>query len=186
MDIIWTEEALKRVENAPDFVRPGILKLMPKRAKERGMEKITSEFLTEIRDESMLLAARRMKNMGFEELQMGAFDKAREKMKGAGKQEVLDLMQSLLKSRTKSNEAIIEKFQGYFKKLPQGPEGKFIWTLPAEERLKKAPPFVQDMARQAIEDYAEEKGVREITAELMEEAMGTIIPKGFKPPSASS
>ena len=183
MDIIWTEEALNRVNNAPDFVRPGILKLMPIRARERGQKTITSEFLTEIRNESMLLAARRMKNMGFEELQMGAFAKAREKMKGAKKQEVLDLMESLLKSRKKTNEAIIDKFQGYFKELPEKSEGRLIWTKSAEERLQKAPPFVRDMARQAIEDFASEKGLREITAELMEEAMETIVPKGFRPPA---
>lgn len=181
MDIIWSEEALNRVNNAPDFVRPGILKLMPIRAKERGMKIITSEFLTEIRNESMLLAARRMKNMGFEELQMGAFAKAREKMKSAKKQEVLELMESLLKSRKKTNEAIIDKFQGYFKELPERSEGRLIWTKSAEERLQKAPPFVRDMARQAIEDFAADKGLREITAELMEEAMETIVPKGFRP-----
>ncbi len=182
MDLIWTEEALKRVENAPDFVRPGIMKLMPKRAKERGLNKITSEFLTEIRDESMLLAARRMKNMGFEELQMGAFDQAREKMKGAKKQEVLDLIQSLLKSRKKSNEPIIDKFQSYFKDLPKQTEGKAIWTKSAEERLQKAPPFVQGMAKKAIEEFAEENGVRKITPEFIEEAMEKIVPKGFRPP----
>lgn len=181
MDIIWTEEALKRVSNAPDFVRPGILKLMPRRARERGIKTITSEFLTEIRNESMLLAARRMKNMGFEELQMGAFDRAREKMKGARKQEALDLMESLLKSREKANELIIEKFQKYFQELPPGAEGKLVWTKSAEERLQKAPPFVRDMARQAIEDFAEGKGAREITPELIEEAMETIVPKGSRP-----
>lgn len=182
MEIIWTEEALKRVSNAPDFVRPGILKLMPLRARERGLKTITSEFLTEIRNESMLLAARRMKNMGFEELQMGAFDQAREKMKGARRQEVLDLMESLLKSREKSNAPILDKFQNYFKDLPSGSEGRLIWTKSAEERLQKAPPFVRDMARQAIEDFAETKGVREITPELIEVAMENIVPKGFRPP----
>ncbi len=182
MDIIWTEEALKRVNNAPDFVRPGILKLMPKRAKERGMKTITSEFLSEIRNESMLLASRRLKNMGFEELQMGAFDKAREKMKGAQKKEVLDLIESFLKSREKTNETIINKFQNYFTNLPEKSEGKFIWTRSAEERLAKAPPFIQSMARQAIEDYTRDKGFREITPELIEEAMKTIIPEGFRPP----
>ncbi|MBI5186116.1 MAG: PCP reductase family protein [Nitrospinae bacterium] len=90
-------------------------------------------------------------------------------------------MESLLKSREKANELIIEKFQKYFQELPPGAEGKLVWTKSAEERLQKAPPFVRDMARQAIEDFAEGKGAREITPELIEEAMETIVPKGSRP-----
>src|SRR3989338_3535768 len=80
-EIIWTEEALRRVENAPEFVRSGIRKLMVKRAKERGKKVIDSDFLTEIRNESMMLAAKRIKKIGFEELKIDAFDKAKEKLK---------------------------------------------------------------------------------------------------------
>ena len=50
-EIVWPEEARRRVENAPPFVRPGILKLMVARARERGRTIITSEFLTKIRNE---------------------------------------------------------------------------------------------------------------------------------------
>ena len=57
--IEWTEEARRRVDNAPSFVRPGILKLMVERARERGRSVITSEFLTEIRNKSMLISAKR-------------------------------------------------------------------------------------------------------------------------------
>jgi hypothetical protein len=60
-EVVWTAETLRRVEHAPPFVRPGIYKLMVKRAKERGRELITSEFLTEIRNESMRRVARCIK-----------------------------------------------------------------------------------------------------------------------------
>ncbi len=43
------------------------------------------------------------------------------------------------------------------------------WTKEAEERLKRVPPFVQPMARQSIVNYAKEKGVREITLQVMDE-----------------
>ncbi|HBL17056.1 MAG TPA: hypothetical protein DD417_10005, partial [Elusimicrobia bacterium] len=65
-DIVWTDEARRRVDNAPAFVRPGILKLMPIRARERGRTVITSEFLTEIRNESMLRVAKCIRGFGFE------------------------------------------------------------------------------------------------------------------------
>jgi len=43
------------------------------------------------------------------------------------------------------------------------------WTKEAEERLKRVPPFVQPMARQSIVNYAKEKGVKEITIQVMDE-----------------
>jgi hypothetical protein len=51
--IEWTDEASMRVKKVPDFVRLGIYKLMEKRAEEKDYKVITSEFLSEIRDESM-------------------------------------------------------------------------------------------------------------------------------------
>lgn len=43
-----------------------------------------------------------------------------------------------------------------------------VWTKEAEERLKRAPSFVQPMAKRAIINYAKEKGVREITPQVMD------------------
>ena len=63
-EIPWADEARKRVEHAPDFVRPGIYKLMQKKARLHGLKEITSGFLSEIRDESMKLASKRIKNIG--------------------------------------------------------------------------------------------------------------------------
>lgn len=45
-----------------------------------------------------------------------------------------------------------------------------VWTKEAEERLKRVPPFVQPMARRSIISYAKEKGLKEITIQLMDEA----------------
>lgn len=42
------------------------------------------------------------------------------------------------------------------------------WTREAEERLKRAPFFVQPMAKRAIMSYAREKGIREITLQVMD------------------
>lgn len=48
--------------------------------------------------------------------------------------------------------------------------GKLRWTEDAEKMFEKVPPFVRDMARQMIEDYAAGKGAVEITPELLKEA----------------
>ncbi len=177
--IIWSEVAKKRVMNAPDFVRPGIKKLMVIKAKERGMKEITSELLSKIRDESMKFAAGRMKNMGFEELQMKAFDKAKEKMKNFRKKEVIEDIQSFLKKRTGKNQSILNKFEKYFSELKSSENG-LAWTQDAKDRLQKAPPFVRGMAQKAIEDHAKKNGCKEVTGELISEVMDNLIPPSVK------
>ncbi|MCP5005455.1 MAG: radical SAM protein [Planctomycetes bacterium] len=111
--IEWSREALERVKNAPDFVRPGIYKLMEKRARENGHTLITSEFLSEIRDESMKFASKRMNKLGFEGLDMGAFDMAKIKTNNRKKKEVIDEIKEFLGKRSEKNEQIISKFQKY-------------------------------------------------------------------------
>lgn len=114
-EIKWEEAALKRVENAPEFVRPGIYKLMKKKAKEHGYKVITSKFLSEIRDESMMMVTKRMKKLGFDDLTMMAFDKAKDKINDPKKKEVIDEIKQFLSERTGKNEEIIKKFEKYFK-----------------------------------------------------------------------
>ncbi|MBI5182052.1 MAG: universal stress protein, partial [Nitrospirae bacterium] len=114
-EVKWEEDALKRVENAPEFVRPGIYKLMVKKAKEKGYKVITSKFLSEIRDESMMMVTKRMKKLGFDDLSMMAFDKAKDKMKDSRKTEVIGIIRQFLAERTGKNEEIIKKFENYFK-----------------------------------------------------------------------
>ncbi|GJQ58299.1 MAG: radical SAM protein [Candidatus Scalindua sp. AMX11] len=111
--IEWSPEALERVKNAPDFVRPGIYKLMEIRARENRYKVITSEFLSEIRDESMKFASKRMNKLGFDELDLGAFDVAKLKTKNRKKKDVIDEIKDFLAKRSGTNEQIITKFQKY-------------------------------------------------------------------------
>lgn len=48
--------------------------------------------------------------------------------------------------------------------------GKPAWTAESEARLKNAPRFVQGMVRKIYNDWAEERGIREITVAVMDEA----------------
>ena len=41
MGVVWTVEAWERVKHAPEFVRPGIRKLMVQRTVKRGFKYIT-------------------------------------------------------------------------------------------------------------------------------------------------
>ncbi len=175
-EIVWTEEALRRIENAPDFVRPGIKKLMVKRAKERGKKVIDSEFLTEIRNESMMLASKRIKKIGFEELKIDAFDKAKERLKDARKKEVIEDIKDFLSKRISKNEAIIEKFKQYLEDDSSG----IGWTKEARERMERVPPFVREMAKKTIAEEAKKKGYRMITEEFLKEIFDNLIPESVR------
>ena len=177
-EIPWSEEAWKRVGNAPDFVRPGIYKLMQKKARQHGYKEITSKFLSEIRDESMQLASKRIKNIGFDELRMDAWDKAKEKLKNVRKKEVIDSIKAFLEERTVKNEGIITKFQAYLKtagdKVKEETSTIPVWTEDAKRRIEKAPVFVRGRARKSIEDFAIQKGATAITSELINQYMKNI------------
>jgi len=175
-EIPWTPEARRRAENAPAFVRPGILKLMQKRAREQGRTIIDSEFLTEIRDESMLRVAKCIRGFGFEELTLEAFDVAKAKMrKLPRKVEVIEEIQHFLGERTEKNQAILAKFQRYLELIP---ERGLPWTEEALARLERAPAFVRGLARQTIEAEARRRAEKVVTPEVVEQALGSIRVRG--------
>jgi len=176
-EIPWSEEAKKRVLNAPDFVRPGIYKLMQKKAKQHGYSEINSQFLSEIRDESMMLASKRIKNIGFDELRMEAWDEAKQKFTNSHKKEVVDKIKTFLNERTIKNDGIITKFQAYLKNIPSGKKTSLtepVWTEDARIRLERIPVFIRGKAKKSIEDFALKTGSKEITNELIDKHMKNI------------
>lgn len=171
-EIPWTDEARRRVEQAPPFIRPGILKLMPIRARERGRTLITSEFLTEIRNESMLRVAKCIKGFGFEELSMAAFETAKARMrKLPHKVEVIEEIKAFLDARVEKNEMILAKFARYLELIP---ERGLPWTEEALARIQRAPAFVQGIARTAIEEEARRRREPVVTPEAVARVMGQV------------
>lgn len=168
----WTEEALRRVENAPAFVRPGILKLVPMRARALGQSLITSDFLTQIRNESMLRVTKSIKHFGFKELTSDAFDVARQKMqRHPHKLAVLGQIEDFLEQRTEKNADIMAKFARYFQLVPTT---GLPWTPEALERLDRIPEFIRGMVRQAIESQAKHHREKVVTPQLFDRAIGTL------------
>ena len=174
----WTVEAWERVKHAPEFVRPGIRKLMVQRAVRRGFKYVTSDFLTEIRNESMMLVSKRVKQFGFEELSMGAFDVAKQKMsESPRKLEVIDEIQDFLAMRTEKKEDIVDKFKSY---MESAPTMGMPWTKEALEKMEKVPPFVLGMAKQTIEARARQRGDKMVTPGIIEEVFTNIMPASAK------
>lgn len=164
-EIIWTEAALERVANAPDFVRPGIYKLLVKRAQERGHRVINSQFVTEIRNESMMRISQIVKRFGFEELSMETFEVAKQRMqRHPNKVQVIDQIQGFLAQRTESNPEITAKFKRYMEVVPRkGP----VWTEEALNLLESVPPDARDDVKQSVERRAKQLGETIVTPEIV-------------------
>jgi len=76
----WDEDALTRVQSAPDFVRAGIKKAAEFGARREGISRITTQDLTRFRNRAMMRAVRRMKGFGMKDLNFDAFGIAKERV----------------------------------------------------------------------------------------------------------
>ena len=79
--VAWTDDAWKRLQTSPDFVRSGIRKAAERRARKLGLAEIDSEHLTMFRNQAMMKAVKRIRSFGYQELTFEAFDTALQKTK---------------------------------------------------------------------------------------------------------
>jgi hypothetical protein len=79
--VSWSDDAWKRLQTSPDFVRSGIRKAAERRARKLGLQEIDSESLTVFRNEAMMKAVKRIRAFGYKELTFDAFDDALGKVK---------------------------------------------------------------------------------------------------------
>ena len=80
-DVQWTPEARKRLMTSPDFVRSGIMKAAERKARKLGVATITSELLTQFRNQAMMKAMKRLRTFGYNEMTFDAFEDAKNKIK---------------------------------------------------------------------------------------------------------
>ena len=79
--VTWTDEAWKRLQTSPDFVRSGIRKAAERRARKLGLKEIDSDHLTTFRNQAMMKAVKRIRSFGYNKLTFEAFDTALERTK---------------------------------------------------------------------------------------------------------
>jgi len=77
----WAPDAWTRLQTAPEFVREGIRKAAERRARRMGVVEITSPLLTGFRNQAMMKAVKRIRELGFTELTFDAFDAAKDRLR---------------------------------------------------------------------------------------------------------
>jgi hypothetical protein len=173
-DILWTADALQRIERAPLFLRGMVKRLAEKKARELGYREITDEILTQFKDQMM-------GKMGGE----AAFQEAAATM-AAGRlpwtaeakarlESVPDFMRHMIKqiaeeaARERGHmEVNIELFKKVESLGDEQPRdfSPMTWTDGAKARLRQkiasspaiAMDFVTDMLTRDTEDIAREQG----------------------------
>jgi hypothetical protein len=108
--IAWSDEAWKRLQTSPDFVRSGIRKAAERRARKLGLKEIDSDHLTTFRNEAMMKAVKRIRSFGYNQLTFDAFDTALEKTKR-------------LKGNEQAEKRLAEIRQHFHDPATQKPEG---------------------------------------------------------------
>ncbi len=121
--VAWTDEAWKRLNTSPDFVRSGIRKAAERRARKLGLQEIDSEHLTVFRNEAMMKAVKRIRAFGYQELTFDAFDDALHKVKrlkgnDQAEQRLSEIREFMTKEKPEVGvlgEELMDRFRKYLK-----------------------------------------------------------------------
>ncbi len=177
-DILWTEDALQRMERAPVFLRGMVKKLAEKKARELGYPEITGAILDQFKGQMM-------GRMGGEAGMAAAADQmAQGKLPwtAAAKERlaaVPEFMQSMIKQIAEElavegghlevNVELFERVEA-LGDVQEAARPPMEWSEGAlgrlQEKIKQAPPiamdFVTDMLKRDTEDMARDKGLARI------------------------
>jgi len=177
-EVIWTDEALKRMERAPVFLRGMVKRLAEKKARELGYAEITAEILDRFKNQMMgrmggeagLAAAAVQIEKGRVPWTAAAQERLEavpEFMRHMIKQIAEEL--ALERGHLEVNIELFEKVEALGDHQEQGGP-PMEWSEGAlarlQEKIKSTPPmamdFVTDMLKRDTEDLAREKGVARI------------------------
>jgi proto-chlorophyllide reductase subunit len=172
-EIAWTDEALKRLERAPGFLRGMVKRLAEKKARELGYSEITEEILTQFKGQMM---GKMGGQAGFEEA-AGAMAAGRLPWTAEAKarlETVPEFMRSMIKQIAEEaarERGHMEVNVELFKKVEtlgdeKSPDAAPLpWTEGAQARLQQkiasapaiAMDFVTDMLKRDTEELAREQ-----------------------------
>ncbi|HKW86579.1 MAG TPA: PCP reductase family protein [Nitrospiraceae bacterium] len=177
-EVIWTAEALKRMERAPVFLRGMVKRLAEKKARELGYREITTEILDQFKNQMMgrmggeagLAAAAGQIEKGrvpWTAAAQGRLETVPEFMRHMIKQIAEEL--ALDRGHLEVNVELFEKVEALGDVQEQGGP-PMEWSEGAltrlQEKIKSTPPiamdFVTDMLKRDAEELAHEKGFTRI------------------------
>src|SRR5881628_2877843 len=183
-EIVWTEEALKRMERAPVFLRGMVRRLAEKKARELGYREITAEILDQFKNQMMgrmggeagLAAAAGQIEKGLVPWTAAAQERL-ETVPEFMRHMIKQIAEELARERghLEVNVELFEKVEALGEVQEQGGP-PMEWSEGAmarlQEKIKSTPPialdFVTDMLKRDTEELAREKGFAKIDEAALE------------------
>jgi hypothetical protein len=136
----WAPEAWARLQTAPEFVRVGIRKAAERRARRMGVAEITSPLLTRFRNQAMMKAVKRIRELGFTELTFDAFDAAKAEIRTV--------------SLNPEAQERLDRIQRYFETERPGQSGDFL----GEDLMRRFRAHLRDPATTPLDTSDEGTG----------------------------
>jgi hypothetical protein len=136
----WAPEAWDRLQTAPEFVREGIRKAAERRARRMGVTEITSPLLTRFRNQAMMKAVKRIRELGFAELTFDAFDAAKAEIRTV--------------SLNPEAQARLDRIRRYFETERHGHSGDFL----GEDLMRRFRAHLRDPAAAPLDTSDEGTG----------------------------
>jgi len=138
--VAWTPEAWARLQTAPEFVREGIRKAAERRARRMGVAEITSPLLTRFRNQAMMKAVKRIRELGFTELTFDAFDAAKAEIRTV--------------SLNPEAQERLDRIRHYFERERAGHSGDFL----GEDLMRRFRAHLRDPAAAPLDTSDEGPG----------------------------
>jgi Proto-chlorophyllide reductase 57 kD subunit len=136
----WESEAWARLQTAPEFVREGIRKAAERRARRMGVTEITSPLLTRFRNQAMMKAVKRIRELGFTELTFDAFDAAKTEIRTV--------------SLNPEAQTRLDRIRRYFETERHGQSGDFL----GEDLMRRFRTHLRDPAAAPLDTSDEGPG----------------------------
>jgi len=136
----WGPEAWARLQTAPEFVREGIRKAAERRARRMGVAEIDSPLLTRFRNQAMMKAVKRIRELGFTELTFDAFDAAKAEIRTV--------------SLNPEAQERLDRIRGYFETERHGEPGDFL----GQDLMRRFRAHLQDPAAAPLDTSDEGTG----------------------------
>jgi hypothetical protein len=136
----WAPEAWARLQTAPEFVREGIRKAAERRARRMGVGEITSPLLTRFRNQAMMKAVKRIRELGFTELTFDAFEAAKAEIRTV--------------SLNPEAQERLDRIRRYFETERHGRSGDFL----GEDLMRRFRAHLRDPAAEPLDTGDEGSG----------------------------
>lgn len=178
VEIMWTDEALQRMQRAPVFLRGMVKRLAEKKARELGYERITAELLEQFKNQTMgRMGGEAGMAAAAQDLEQGKVPWTSEAMRRL--ETVPEFMRHMIRQIAEEmalerghlevNVELFEKVEA-LGEVQEQTAPPLQWTEEAMARLhdkiKHAPPvamdFVTDMLKRDTEELAREQGISRI------------------------